>query len=104
MFENGKFNSIEQFSATVQRTGLGQRPIPNPGAVEVDDLLPLRTEAIAKAVTYLQRERQKFAATLAPQLQERLERLKKHHIEQLELRFEDISVLQQLNSSDAREN
>jgi hypothetical protein len=71
---------------------LGQRPIPNPGAAEVDDLLPLRTQAIAKAMTYLQKERQLFDTTLTPKLkeqQERLERLKGYHIEQLDLRFED---------------
>ncbi len=76
----------------MQRTELGQRPIPNPGAAEVGNLLPLRTEAIAKAMTYLQKERQVFDATLAPKLKEqreRLERLKGYHIEQLELRFED---------------
>jgi len=69
-----------------------QRPIPNPGAAEISDLLPLRTKAIAKALTYLQEERKVFEATLTPKLkeqQERLERLKGHHIKQLELRFED---------------
>jgi hypothetical protein len=92
VFEGGKFNRIEPFSATVQRTGLGQHPIPNPGVAEIADLLTLRTEVIAKTVTYLQKERKVFEASLAPKLkeqQERLERLKEHHIEQLELRFED---------------
>jgi len=92
VFERGKFIRVELFSDTVQRTELGQRPIPNPGAAEVGDLLPLRTQAITKTMTYLQKERQVFDATLAPKLkeqQERLERLKGYHIEQLELRFED---------------
>ncbi len=92
VFEGGKFIQVEPFSDTVQRTELGQRPIPNPGAAEVGDLLPLRTQVIAKTMTYLQKERQLFDTTLAPKLkeqQERLERLKGYHIEQLELRFED---------------
>lgn len=90
VFEAGKFKRIEPFTETVQRTALGQRPIPNPGAAEVTDLLPLRKEAIAKALAYLQTERKTFEATLAPKLkeqQERLERLRGNHLEQLELRF-----------------
>jgi superfamily II DNA or RNA helicase len=90
VFETGKFKRIEPFTDTVQRTALGQRPIPNPGAAEVADLLPLRKEAIAKALAYLQAERKTFEATLAPKLkeqQERLERLRGNHLEQLELRF-----------------
>ncbi|HEY9619825.1 MAG TPA: DEAD/DEAH box helicase [Crinalium sp.] len=90
VFEAGKFKRIEPFTDTVQRTALGQRPIPNPGAAEVADLLPLRKEAIAKALAYLQAERKTFEATLAPKLkeqQERLERLRGNHLEQLELRF-----------------
>lgn len=53
--------------------------------------MSFRAEAIAKATTYLQSERKVFEASLAPKLKEqreRLERLQKHHIEQLELRFE----------------
>ena len=91
VFEAGKFKRIEPFADTVKRTGLGKRPIPNPGAAEVADLVPLRKEAIAKALAYLQAERKTFEATLAPKLkeqQERLERLQGHHLEQLELRFE----------------
>jgi ERCC4-related helicase len=90
VFEAGKFKQIEPFADTVQRTELGQRSIPNPGAAEVADLLPLRKEAIAKALAYLQAERQSFEATLAPKLkeqQERLERLQGNHLEQLKLRF-----------------
>jgi ERCC4-related helicase len=70
VFEAGKFQRIEPFTDTVQRTALGQRPIPNPGAAEVADLLPLRKEAIAKALAYLQAERKTFEATLAPKLKE----------------------------------
>lgn len=90
VFEAGRFKRIEPFTDTVQRTALGQRPIPNPGAAEVVDLLPLRKEAIAKALAYLQAERKTFEGILAPKLkeqQERLERLRGNHLEQLELRF-----------------
>ena len=90
IFEGGKFSRIEPFADTAKRTGLGQRPIPNPGAAEVRDLEPLRKEAIAKALTYLQTERKTFELALAPKLkeqQERLKRLRGNHLEQLELRF-----------------
>ena len=91
VFEGGKFQRIEPFAETASRTGIGQRPIPNPGATVVEDLVSLRQEAIAKALSYLQAERKTFEAALAPKLkeqQERLERLRGHHLEQLELRFE----------------
>ena len=91
VFEGGKFQRIEPFAETASRTGIGQRPIPNPGATGVEDLVSLRQEAIAKALSYLQAERKTFEAALAPKLkeqQERLERLRGHHLEQLELRFE----------------
>jgi hypothetical protein len=91
VFEKGTFKRIEPFAETAKRSGLGQRPIPNPGAAEVTDLVTLRTEAIANALTYLQAERKTFEAILAPQLreqQERLEKLQRNHVEQLELRFE----------------
>lgn len=89
-FERGTFREVEPFDRTLERTGLGQHPIPNPGAAELDDLLPLRPEAVRRARARLQEERNAFEAELAPQLEEqkrRLERLRGNHIEQLELNF-----------------
>ncbi len=84
------FQAIEPFAETVERTQLGQEPIPNPGEMPVDDLLPLRAEAIEQARRYLLAERTTFDAVLSEQLQEqkaRLDRLQGHHMEQLELLF-----------------
>lgn len=90
-FQNGKFQGVEPFDQTLERTQLGQHSLPNRGNTEVDDLLPLRPQAIQQARTYLQREREAFSAQLNPKLQEQLQRLEQlqgHHLEQLELRFE----------------
>ncbi len=93
VFTRDKFQRIEQFEGTCQRTGLGQQPIPNPGAaaVRLEPLRSLRSEAVTQARNYLIKERVAFEAKLTPQLQqqrERLERLKGRHFEQMEFRFE----------------
>jgi ERCC4-related helicase len=92
VFKGAKFQRIETFEETRQRTGLGQQPIPNPGAaaIQLEPLLPLRSQAVAHARDYLLAERVTFEKSLSPKLQEqrdRLERLKGRHVEQLESRF-----------------
>lgn len=90
VFREGKFKAVEPFTQTVSRTQLGQEPIPNPGEMPVEDLLPLRAEAIQQARRYLLAERETFDAALSAQLQEqkaRLDTLKGRHLEQLELQF-----------------
>ena len=90
IFVDGMFQAIEPFAETVERTQLGQEPIPNPGEMPVDDLLPLRADAIEQARRYLLAERTTFDAALSEQLQEqkaRLDRLQGRHMEQLELLF-----------------
>ncbi|MGB3494954.1 MAG: DEAD/DEAH box helicase [Elainellaceae cyanobacterium] len=92
VFDGAVVERVEPLTTTLQRTQLGHKPIPNPGDVEVDELLPLRKEAIARAHAYLLEEREAFEAYLDPKLQEQRERLKKlrgYHLEQLELRFEE---------------
>jgi ERCC4-related helicase len=92
IFNNGKFQGVEPFAKTLERTQLGQNSIPNPGTVELEDLLGLRSKAINQARTYLQQERTTFDSQLTAQLNEqkqRLERLRGYHFEQLELRFEE---------------
>jgi SNF2 family DNA or RNA helicase len=91
LFENGRFQGVEPFARTVERTKLGQNSIPNPGTLEVADLLPLRSQAIEQARIYLQKERQEFQRQLTPKLEDqkqRLGRLQGYHHEQLELRLE----------------
>jgi ERCC4-related helicase len=75
VFREGKFKAVEPFTATVSRTQLGQEPIPNPGEMPVEELLPLRAEAIQQARRYLLAERETFDAALSAQLQEQKARL-----------------------------
>jgi len=92
VFQEGRFRLVEPFAATVSRTRLGQASIPNSGEVPMDDLLPLRSQAVQQARHYLLAEHKVFDAALAVQLAEqkaRLERLQGRHMEQLELQFED---------------
>jgi len=92
VFRQGTFQAVEPFTETVSRTQLGQEPIPNPGEMPVEDLLPLRDSAIQQARRYLLAEHKTFDAALAVQLAEqqaRLDRLQERHLEQLELQFEE---------------
>ncbi|MGB6015300.1 MAG: DEAD/DEAH box helicase [Nodosilinea sp.] len=92
VFQAGKFKAVEPFTETVNRTQLGQEPIPNPGEVPVEALLPLRDPAIQQARRYLLAEHKTFDAALSVQLAEqkaRLDRLQGRHLEQLELQFEE---------------
>jgi superfamily II DNA/RNA helicase len=93
VFQGDRFCRMEPFSDTLERTGLGKRSIPNPGAaaLPLGALSLLREEAVEKARAYLQAERLGFERELAPKLTnyvKRLERLRGEHFEQLELRFE----------------
>ena len=91
IFQAGEFQWIEPFERTVERTGLGAQPLPNPGEFSLDGLLPLRSQAISEAQRYLQKEHQACQAELAKRLAEqsaRLETLRDRHIQQLELRLE----------------
>jgi hypothetical protein len=54
---------------------LGQGPIPNPGEIPVEDLLPLRASAIQQARRYLLVEHKTFDAALLVQLAEQKARL-----------------------------
>jgi ERCC4-related helicase len=90
VFVGDQFKEIEPFSDTINRTQLGQQPVPNPGERPVEHLLLLRVQAIQQARSYLRAERQAFDAVLSAQLQEqktRLDGLQQDHLQQLELRF-----------------
>jgi hypothetical protein len=92
VFQAGSFRLVEPFAETVSRAQLGQEPIPNPGEMPVDDLLPLRDPAIQQARRYLLAEHKTFDGLLSVQLAEqkaRLDRLQGRHLEQLELQFEE---------------
>lgn len=91
VFEDGKFARVEPLKETLERTQLGRMDIPNPGELNVDVLLPLRAAAIREAHHYLLAERTAFEQVLQPKFEEqqqRLDRLKGRHVEQLELRFQ----------------
>jgi hypothetical protein len=91
IFQAGEFQWIETFERTVERTGLGKRPLPNPGAVAVEGLLPLRSRAVSETQRYLQKEHRACEALLAERLAEqrsRLETLRDRHLQQLALKFE----------------
>ena len=91
IFQAGKFQWIEPFESTVERTGLGTKALPNPGELSTDDLLPLRAQAVNEAQRYLRKEHRDCEAVLKERLAEqrsRLETLRDRHIQQLELRFE----------------
>ncbi|MGB3295717.1 MAG: C-terminal helicase domain-containing protein, partial [Phormidesmis sp.] len=90
-FQAGKFQWIESFERTVERTGLGTQPLPNPGEFPLDELLPLRAQAVSEAQRYLRKEHQGCETVLAKRLAEqrsRLEMLRDRHLQQLELRLE----------------
>lgn len=93
-FKSGQFNGIEDFSDLLARTGLGQQKLPNRGeAVDQEGLQALLPAAIDQAKEWMRQKRQDFEDWINPQLNEQLtalERLKKQHIRQLELRFEDL--------------
>jgi hypothetical protein len=82
VFQQGIFQAVEPLAETLRRTQLGQEPIPNPGEMSVEDLLPLRSQAIQQARRYLLAEHQTFDVALAVQLAEqkaRLDRLQERH-------------------------
>lgn len=94
VFAKGKFQAIEPFEDLLSRTQLGQEPMPNPGELAVEKLLPLRAEAVAQARSYLLKERAGFDEGLSVQLEEqrsRLNTLKKDHLQQLKIRFDEDS-------------
>jgi hypothetical protein len=92
-FQHGQFSHIEDIEDLIKRTGLGQHPVPNRGAdVDLELLQQMLPEAISQARIHMSQRRQVFEDWINPKLNEQLtalERLKKQHYRQLELRFED---------------
>ena len=91
IFQAGEFQWIESFEQTVERTGLGSKALPNPGAFPIDGLLPLRAQAVSEAQRYLRKEHVECEAVLKERLAEqraRLETLRDRHLQKLDLRFE----------------
>ncbi|MEO0434522.1 MAG: DEAD/DEAH box helicase [Cyanobacteria bacterium J06656_5] len=94
VFEHSQFQRVEDFEATLQRTRLGQQPIPNTKEPVPESLLALRAPAVEKAREKLLEERQTFVDRFATELEQqrqRLETLRGRHYEQLELKFGDPS-------------
>jgi hypothetical protein len=91
-FQGQAYDHSESLAETLQRTGLGQQPIPNRGQLKLEALMGLRELAVQKALGYLRQEQQQFNAQLQPQLAEqlqRLEHLRERHYQQLDLGLSD---------------
>lgn len=75
-FTNGEFAQVESFTETLQRTGLGNRTIPNTGAaVELQTLQALLPEAVEKARNRVQDKRNAFEADINEKLNQQLKEL-----------------------------
>ena len=81
VFQDGQFVGIKTFEEVVERTGLGARPLPNPGqAVDEAALKSLLPTAIEKAGLWMSEQRKAFEDRINEKLNEQLsalERLRK---------------------------
>ena len=75
-FNNGSVTKIESFTDTLQRTGLGNRAIPNTGkAVDTKALQSLLPQAVEKAKDWVIEKRNAFEADINEKLNQQLEEL-----------------------------
>jgi hypothetical protein len=96
VFKDYQFQRVEEFSLTLERSRLGQEPLPNRLLPIDEKLLTLRDLAVDQAHRAMLQERDRFEEEIGPKLQEqkeRLSRLQGEHQRQLELRFADGSAL-----------
>lgn len=92
IFQNGKFERIEDFEKTLERTSLGKQDISNRMQSIDENLFNLRGIAVEKAEKKMIKERNDFEHRINVELQEqydRLRKLKSQHRQQLELRYAD---------------
>ena len=92
IFQNGKFERIEDFEETLERTSLGKLDISNRMQSIDEKLNNLRGIAVKKAENKMIKERNDFENRINIELQEqydRLGKLKSQHRQQLELRYAD---------------
>ncbi|ELR98522.1 DEAD/DEAH box helicase [Gloeocapsa sp. PCC 73106] len=90
VFNNYQFTRVESFATTLERTKLGENPIPNPGVVIEEKLLELRDIAVERAYQEMLTSAIAFETELNQALQlqlDRLTQLRQQHNQQLELRF-----------------
>ena len=96
VFKDYQFQRVEAFEDTLQRTQLGEQPIPNRLLPTEEKLLSLREVAVEQAQKAMLQERDRFEQHINQELQQQLDRLTRlrgEHTQQLELRFADGSGL-----------
>ena len=92
VFRSGKFERVEDFEQTLERTSLGKNDISNRMQSIDEKLLNLRGIAVEKAEKKMIKDRSDFEHKINVELQEqydRLRKLKSQHRQQLELRYPD---------------
>ena len=92
VFRSGKFERVEDFEQTLERTSLGKQDISNRMQSIDEKLLNLRGIAVEKAEKKMIKDRSDFEHKINVELQEqydRLRKLKSQHRQQLELRYAD---------------
>lgn len=91
-FEDTEFTGIENFTDTVERTGLSIREFPNTGeAIDIEELKLMLKPAVKEARKFLSIKRKDFEDYINPKLnmeKKELDRLKMRQFEQMELKFE----------------
>ncbi len=99
-FRNRHFHGIEDFQSLLDRTGLASRNFPNTGNdMDLEPLLKLLPEAVARAGAWMSRERKDFEDRINEKLNEHLnalERLRKKQFLHLEARFESMQLPEKL--------
>ncbi len=91
VFQQGKFDRIEAFEQTLERTKLGKQAMPNAMQAVPDSLLLLRGEAVEQARKLLLQERKEFVDRFAGELaaqRQRLKELRDRHYQELDLKLE----------------
>jgi superfamily II DNA or RNA helicase len=92
-FKQGDFLAIEDFTALLDRTELGQQDLPNRGQnVGTEALQALLPEAVAQAERWMRQHRQAFETEINVKLNDQLtalEQLRRKQHQHLERRFED---------------
>ena len=96
----GSFRDIEPLETIFERTGLDEGTFSNPGDVKVSqqaqELLP---KVVHRAESWMKDVRKSFEDRLNPQLNEhlkKLESLKKRHMREIQLHFDDLNVAEPL--------
>jgi superfamily II DNA or RNA helicase len=106
-FQNGRCVDVEPFLQTLERTGLGRRPIPNrQQALDTTALRALLPEAIHQVRARILAQRDAFDAALQDKLRAQLEelaRLRRLQHDQLELALERSAQIETIKAARRRQ-